>query len=52
MLPERDTADAFELHFSFQHLFDLSFLWSLLDFFSTDQINTLWGQDQISLDGL
>lgn len=51
-VPERDAADASKLQFSFQHLLYLSFLGSFLHLLSTNQIDSLGGQDQISLDRL
>lgn len=51
-LPERDTTDASKLQFPFQHLLYLSFLRSFLHLLSSNQIDALRGQDQISLDGL
>lgn len=50
--PERDTGDVCKVQFPFQHLFDQPFLGSLLHLLSTNQIDALRGQDQISLDRL
>lgn len=50
--PERDATDVVKLQLSFQHLLYLPFLGSLLHLLSTNQIDTLRGQDQVSLDGL
>lgn len=52
LLPERDTWDASELHFSFQHFLNLAFLRPFLHLLTANQIDALRGQDQVSLDGL
>lgn len=52
LIPERDAWDASELHFPFQHLLNLAFLGPFFHLLTTNQVDALRGQDQVSLDGL
>lgn len=49
VIPERDCLDLVEFNLPLQNLFDLAFLWALLNLLASNQIQEFGGQDKVTL---
>ena len=46
-IPQGNRLDLVELDLPLENLLDLTFIWALLHLLSTNQVQELWGQDEV-----